>query len=528
MFETARSRRGMVTASHHLAAEAGLAVLREGGNAIEATVAAAAAISVVYPHMNGLGGDGFWLISTPEARAPRAIAGVGAAAPDEKFYRDKGLDAVPSRGPLAANTVAGTISGWRAALEISAGWGGTMALPRLLEDAIWHAREGFAVTAGQHRLTEAKRGELEDAPGWADVFLPGGGVPPVGERFRQPALAETLAQLARAGLDDFYRGNLARKIAADLARAGSPVSAEDLARHRVMTPAPLSVSLESGTLFNVPPPSQGLASLIILALFDRLGCASAEGFDHLHLIVEATKQAIVVRDREVTDPAEMTADPSALLAPAALDALAAKIDKRIAMPWPVEAKPGDTVWLGAVDSEGRAVSFIHSIYWEFGSGTVLRDTGIQWQNRGSSFALDPGARNHIHPGRLPFHTNNPALALLADGRVMIYGAMGGEGQPQSQSAVYSRYAMFGQDLQASITAPRWVLGRTWGEPSVELRLEDRFAPEVVAALRQAGHKIAMQPAFTDLMGHAGAIVLHPSGLIEGANDPRSDGAAAGF
>ena len=530
MFETKRSRRGMVTASHHLAAGAGLAVLREGGNAIEAMIAAAATISVVYPHMNGLGGDGFWLISTPEKRAPLAISGVGAAgeAVDEAFYRDQGLEAVPSRGPLAANTVAGTISGWRAALEISAGWGGTMALPRLLEEAIWYARQGAAVTTSQNHLTGAKRGELEEVPGWADVFMPGGAVPAVGEIFKQPALAETLARLAEAGLDDFYWGDLARKIAADLARAGSPVSAGDLARHQVMMPEPLSVSLASGEVFNVPPPSQGLASLIILALFDRLGCEAAEGFDHLHGIIEATKHAILVRDREVTGPARMSADPAALLSPAFLDTLAAKIDGAKALPWPVEAKPGDTVWLGAVDSEGRAVSFIHSIYWEFGSGTVLRDTGIQWQNRGSSFALDPGAQNHIEPGRLPFHTNNPALALLTDGRVMVYGAMGGEGQPQTQSAVYSRYAMFGQDLQASITAPRWVLGRTWGEPNVELRLEDRFDAEAVAALRKAGHKIALQPGFTDLMGHAGAIVLHPSGLIEGANDPRSDGVAAGF
>ncbi|MCH7526957.1 MAG: gamma-glutamyltransferase, partial [Planctomycetes bacterium] len=257
--------------------------------------------------------------------------------------------------------------------------------------------EGAAVTTSQNHLTGAKRGELEEVPGWADVFMPGGAVRAVGEIFKQPALAETLARLAEAGLDDFYRGDLARKIAADLARAGSPVSAGDLARHQVMMPEPLSVSLASGEVFNVPPPSQGLASLIILALFDRLGCEAAEGFDHLHGIIEATKHAILVRDREVTDPARMSADPAALLSPAFLDTLAAKIDKAKALPWPVEAKPGDTVWLGAVDSEGRAVSFIHSIYWEFGSGTVLRDTGIQWQNRGSSFALAPGAQNHIEP-----------------------------------------------------------------------------------------------------------------------------------
>lgn len=530
MLETQRVRRGMVTAPHHLAAEAGLRVLRDGGNAIEAMVAAAAAIAVVYPHMNGLGGDGFWLIATPDATPPRAVLGVGAAggAVDAALYRSRGLDAIPARGALAANTVAGTVSGWAAALEISAEWGGRMPLARLFEDAIRHARDGAPVTAGQHRDTVAKRDELIDAPGWADLFLPDDRAPVVGATFRQPALARTFERLAAAGLDDFYRGALARAIAADLTRAGSPLTADDLAAQQGIERPPLALTLKTGTVYNTPPPTQGLASLIILGLVERLGCGEADGFAHVHAIVEATKAAFRVRDRVVTDPAEMTQAPEDFLGPRALDRMAAALDRTRAAPWPEPAQPGDTVWLGAVDGAGRAASFIQSIYWEFGSGVVLPETGIQWQNRGASFTLDPARQNCLKPGRLPFHTINPALARLADGRVMVYGTMGGDGQPQTQAAVYSRHVMFGADLQAAIAAPRWLLGRTWGQPTVALRIEDRFDAAVVAALRAAGHAIEMLPAFSDLTGHAGALVRHPDGLIEGASDPRSDGAAAGF
>ncbi len=530
MLNTPRSLRGMVTSSHHLAAQSGLDVLREGGNAIEAMVAAAATVSVVYAHMNSIGGDGFWLISTPGQRAPRAIAAVGAAgaATEEKLYRDLGLSEVPARGPLAANTVAGTVDGWRLALEISAEWGGKMKLERLMEDAAYYATNGVPVTVDQFDHTTAQRDALIDVPGWAEVFLADGAPPAPGTIFKQPALGETLARMAKHGLDDFYRGDLARAIGADLARAGSPVTADDLAGHRAKSVEPLTVSVKGANIYNVPPPSQGLASLIILGLFDRLKCAEAEGFEYVHKLVEATKQAILTRNEHVTDPAYMTRDPNEFLTEDALAKLAANISASKALPWPVEAAPGDTVWLGAVDGEGRAVSFIHSIYWEFGSGVVLRDTGVMCQNRGSSFSLDPKAQNYMRPGRLPFHTNNPALALFDDGRVMVYGAMGGEGQPQTQAALFSRYGLFGQELQAAVTAPRWVLSRTWGEVRTDLRLESRFSAAVIDQLRAAGHDVTTIGDFDPIMGHAGAIVRHQSGLLEGATDPRSDGVVAAF
>ena len=531
MLQSAKATRGMVVSSHHLAAEAGLGVLREGGNAIEAMIAAIAAISVVYPHMNGLGGDGFWLISEPGRRPPRAINAVGAVAgaADAAFFRDRGVDVIPSRGPLAANTVAGTISGWQDALKISAEWGGKLPLSRLLEDAAYHAGAGFPVTESQNRHTTEKLDELKDVPGWADLFLDGGKPRPVGSVFKQPALADTLERLAAAGLDDFYRGELARRMGADLERAGSPVRAEDLARQHAVTGEPLSVKLRAATVYNVTPPSQGLASLIILGLFDRLAwCTEADGFAHVHGVVEASKRAVLVRNAHVTDPAHMTVDAKDFLTDAALDEMAGEIDAEAALPWPVPSAPGDTVWLGAIDGEGRIVSFIHSIYWEFGSGVVLRDTGVQWQNRGSSFSLEAGDLNPISPGRLPFHTNNPAMAILDDGRVMAYGTMGGEGQPQTQAALFTRYVHFGMGLQRAITAPRWVLARTWGAQRTDLRVESRMPPDVIEALRKAGHEVTVIGQFEDAMGHAGAAVLHASGVMEGATDPRCDGAVATF
>jgi gamma-glutamyltranspeptidase/glutathione hydrolase len=521
-----RSLRGMVTAPHHLAAQAGLGVLQDGGNAVEAAVAVAACLAAVYPHMTGIGGDGFWLIAEPDGRT-HAIDACGAAAATANLDLYRGRDAIPWRGPLAANTVAGTISGWAAALASS---GGTLPLARLLRDAIHHAEAGVAVTRGGAEVAAAKSAELRDQPGaWAQVFEPEGRPLEEGEILRQPVLAATLTLLARDGLASFYEGSLARSIAGDLARLGSPVSAIDLAAHRATRPAPLSVPIAGATLFNTAPPTQGLASLLILALFDRLHVAEAEGFDYVHGLVEATKQAFLFRDRHVGDPAYMTLDPQKLLDdPAELDELAMRIDINRALPWPQPATAGDTCWFGAADAEGRVVSCIQSTYFEFGSGLVLPQTGIIWQNRGSSFRLAESGWNALRPGRKPFHTLNPALARFDDGRVMAYGTMGGEGQPQTQAAIFTRYARFGIPLQETIGRPRWLLGRTWGDASTTLKIEDRFALDLYDDLRAAGHQVELMPAFTATMGHAGAIVRHPGGLLEGATDPRSDGQVAAW
>lgn len=526
MFHSVRALRGMVTAPHHLAAQAGLRILQDGGNAAEAAVAVAACLAVVYPHMTGIGGDSFWLVSEPDGRT-HAVSACGGAAGSADLSLYEGMDAIPWRGPLAANTVAGTVSGWQGLLDAV---GGQLPHSRILADAIAHAEGGIAVTRGGAEIASAKSDELRIQPGaYADVFEPQGRPLREGEVLRQPALAETLRLLGEEGLDGFYRGPLAERIAADLATLGSPVALEDLRRHRAETVEPLSVPIGGARLFNMPPPTQGVAALLILALFDRLEAGEVDGFDHVHGLVEATKQAFLWRDAHVGDPAWMSASPQELLSdPAALDAMAARIDPACALPWPQPPAGGDTTWFAVADREGRVVSAIQSTYFEFGSGIVLPGTGIVWQNRGCSFRLAPDGWNALRPYRKPFHTLNPALARFEDGRVMAYGTMGGEGQPQTQAAIFTRYARFGVNLQEAVTGPRWLLGRTWGENSTSLKLEDRFASELYARLREAGHEVETLAPFTATMGHAGAIVRHPDGVLEGATDPRSDGQVAAW
>jgi len=339
-----------------------------------------------------------------------------------------------------------------------------------------------------------------------------------------------LRRLAHAGLDDFYRGELAASFARDLAAAGSPLALADLRQHQAQWRTPLALQHSLGTLYNMTPPTQGLVSLLVLGILDALdvGKVDPAGADYVHLCVEATKQAFAIRDRTITDPAYMTTDAQSFLEPAAVRALAANIDRKRAAPWGAGKGPADTVWMGVIDGEGRAVTFIQSTYHEYGSGVVLKDSGIVWQNRGCSFSLEEHALNALRPMRKPFHTLNPAMALFNDGRSMVYGNMGGDGQPQSQSAVFTRYALFGMNPQEAVSAPRWLLGRTWGQTSDSLKLEARFPSEVVEQLRRYGHEVEVLQAWDETMGHAGAIVRHANGVLEGGADPRSDGAVAAY
>lgn len=521
----------MAVAPHALAAQSALAVLREGGNALESMVAAAATIAVVYPHMNAIGGDAFWCVNIPGS-PPRAIDACGAAAGAASiaYYRERGLGTIPFRGGVAANTVAGTVSGWELALDLSRSLSGKIPLARLLADAIEYARDGIPVTRSQFATTRDKREGLAGQPGFDETFLVDGAAPATGTRFRNPRLGATLERLAHAGLADFYRGDLARSFAEDLAATGSPLALTDFESHRARWTVPLSLAHTRGTVLNVPPPTQGVVSLLILGILDRLdvGRADPSGADYVHLCVEAVKQAFAIRDRHVTDPAYMDVDAQALLAPERIAELAGRVDPARAAPWGASRGPADTVWMGVIDGEGRAVSFIQSIYHEFGSGVVLRESGVNWQNRGCSFSLDERALNVLRPGRKPFHTLNPAMALLDDGRTMVYGNMGGDGQPQSQSAVFTRTVLFGMDPQAAVAAPRWLLGRTWGNASETLKLESRFPAPVVDELRRRGHDVEMLADYDEAVGHAGAIVRSRDGVLEGGSDPRSDGGVAGF
>ncbi|WP_310622090.1 gamma-glutamyltransferase family protein [Flexibacterium corallicola] len=518
----------MVVAPHTLAAEAGAEILRSGGTAFDAMIAAAATIAVVYPHMNSLGGDGFWLVSEP-GRPPKVIEACGPAGSKATaaFYQGKGFGEIPVRGPLAALTVAGVVGGWQKAHEIASAIGGGLPLRDLLGFAIGHAKAGSPVSRSQARLTRQHLEALKQAPGFAQVFLKNGEeLPEEGELQKQPRLADTLDHLAHEGLEEFYRGDVGASISDDLEEMGAPLTRADLQAYRAQLRNPLKLRTSLGTLYNAPPPTQGLASLAILGIFDELKACRPESTEYFHGLVEATKKAYILRDRVATDPRYSAEDPKAYLTQKWMAASADEINAKKAAPWPHQSQKGDTVWMGAVDSAGRSVSYIQSIYWEFGSGCVLPHTGITWQNRGSSFQLHPEKPQFLLPGRLPFHTLNPAMARLDDGRTMVYGTMGGEGQPQTQAAIFTRAVLHGLEPAQAITAPRWLLGRTWGGDETCLRVENRFDGEALRGLDRLGHEIeVLDEDYSDTMGHAGMIIGPQKGQLLGAHDIRADGGA---
>lgn len=527
----AQSARGVVTSPHHLATAAGQAVLEAGGNAIEAALAVGSTLSVVYPHMNSLGGDGFWLLCD-EAGNLTGLDGAGpagmACTPD--VYAAHGLDAIPARGPHAANTVAGLVSVWGAAHALSrTQWNGRLDWQEVLDPAHDHAEQGFTCSASQGSFLTQKWDELGGFDTLTGIYAPDGQPTSAGSTFQQPQLAESLRLLQRDGADGFYRGELGRRVAQGLAAAGSLLSADDLAAFQCRQVDPISVPYRNGLAVNMPPPTQGLASLLILGQLDHFELARHPHLsaDYVHLVVEATKQAFRLRDRHVADPDHVDVPLAELLAPAAIAELAKAIDMTRAAPWGTGVGPADTVWFGVVDAKGRAVSAIQSIYHEYGSGVVAGETGIIWQNRGASFSLDPRHANVLKPGKRPFHTLNPAMYLEAGRPRLVYGTMGGDGQPQTQAAVATRALDYRLPLSEVLDSPRWLLGRTWGQSSDSLKLESRFAPEVFDELARRGHTVERVEGYAQMMGHAGVIRVRDDGVFEAASDPRSDGAAAG-
>ena len=511
------------TAPHYAAAQAGQSVLEHGGTAIEAMVAAAASIAVVYPHMNGLGGDGFWLISEP-GKAPIAIDASGCAAQlaDADFYA--GMSSIPQRGGKAALTMAGAVSGWQKALEISQNWQPNKPLDELFSTAIGQAEWGIEVTQS---LTDASFKTFDDLhamPGF-EQFLIKEKALKKGKIVKLPKIARTLTQLAEKGLDDFYRGELASQNAKDLEDSGSPLRLVDFNDYHAKVVTPLKTTLSIGDIYNLGAPTQGVASMLILALFDQLQHLATNESQFVHLLIESTKQAFIQRNQHVTDESRLVAPLQDLLSHEAIQAMLSKISFENALPWPYEAKTGDTVWMGACDSQGRMVSYIQSLYWEFGSGVVCNSSGIVWNNRGTSFSLDPKSIQYLQPRTKPFHTLNPAFAELKDGRRISYGTMGGEGQPQTQAALFSRYVYQNKPLDESIAKSRWLLGRTWGDVSHNLKIEADMDATVVQHLTALGHDVAIVAPNNEMMGHAGAVVRHPDSTVEAATDPRSDGKA---
>jgi oxamate amidohydrolase len=520
-----------VAAPHKAACEAGQAILKAGGNALEAMIAVASTIAAVYPHMNGIGGDSFWIIREPSGRI-RYIEAVGFAGEHATIerYRKLELEQIPVRGPHAALTVPGTMGGWQKALEMAAALGGKLPLDMLLHHAIKATRDGHAVGASEARYIIKEEQSVLDLPFFKETYFIDGEKPKAGALRRLPALANTFQHLLDAGLDDFYRGDIAREIARDLESAGCAVTRKDLALYRAIERAPLASRLKDCTIYMPQPPSQGFAAQLMLGIFDELGPFKADSLQHLHGFVESVKRANSIRDRVVTEFDRLTQNPADYLTRERFMHEAAHIDMNRAAPLPLaQPEDGDTVWCGAIDSNGMSVSLIQSIFWEYGSGVVLPKTGILMQNRGLGLSLDPLSMNALKPGRRPFHTLHAPMAVFDDGRICSYGSMGGEIQPQLTSMNFLRYARFGHSPTAALHAPRFTFGRAYGASRATIKLENRFDPALIAGLEKLGHEVELNPKpFADSFGHAGMLVKYPDGHVLADHDPRADGGAMGL
>lgn len=535
---------GAITSPNYLASVAGLEVLQKGGNAVDAAIAVASTMNVVYPQMTTLGGDNFWLIynaRTKEVKALNASGRAGELATID-FYKKKGFDKIPSRGYLAANTVPGTVSGWEAAHKYARANMSNPGLPwkNLFDSAILYSQDGFPVTASLARWqeinvdpTDSEFRNLQRFSGFRQTYLKPDGSPyKVGEIMKLPQLANTYKLIAEKGANEFYRGSIAKKIVADLQKHGGVLTLNDFARHTADWVEPLSVNYRDYKAYNLPPNTQGMASLEILNVLNNIDIKKlGEGTaDYYHVLVEATKQAFADRDKYLTDPEFSKIPLDYLLSEQHGKDQAARISmsEASATVKPLDPK-GDTVWIGVVDKDGNAVSLIQSIYHDFGSGIVPEGTGVLLQNRGSFFSLDPAHINHIEPGKRTFHTLNAAMLLKDNKPFLVYGTMGGEGQPQTQAAIATRVVDFGMFPQDAVAAPRWLHGRTWGAASNDLKMESRIPRETLDEMRRRGHPVAEVDAYTDTMGHAGAIMIDPeTNLRYSATDPRGDGLAVGY
>lgn len=538
-----RAPRGIVSTPHYLASSAGLNALQRGGSAVDAAIAANAVLCVAYPHMAGLGGDGFWLIAEPDGH----VRGLNASGPAARlatldYYRPRAVDGeIPARGPLSILTVPGAIDGWRAAHEKF----GRLAWSDLFEAAITYARDGVPVSRSLRDWLVQDVPILTKYPLTSAIFLPGGSVPGEGQRLVQADLARSLQEIATKGARaGFYEGAIATRICSALEKQGSPLRAGDFAAFKAEWVEPISSTYRGYDVYELPPNTQGFTALQILNLIEGYDVVAwGDGTaDYYHYMAEAVKVAFADREEWLTDPRFVDIPVKQLIDKKYAEKRRGLIDRERAQniaevpagivyqhPHERRAPDGDTCYFCVADRDGMVISLIQSIYHDFGSAVIGGDTGIILQNRGAFFALDERHPNHLLPGKRTFHTLIPGLMTRGGKPYLAFGSMGGEGQPQSQAALATRIIDFGYDVQQAIEAPRWLMGRTWGTRSRNLSLEGRIADGVVRELKRRGQPIQMVTDWNDNMGHAHAIrVDHEQGFLEGAADPRGDGAALGY
>ena len=519
---------GVVATSQPLAAEAGIEMLQEGGNAFDAAVATAAALNVVEPMSTGIGGDAFALYRTADGKvgAMRSCGG----APDDitiEAVRDAvdGGDGddeatMPETGPLTI-TVPGAARGWEHTVETH----GRTSLARALEPAIKYATEGFPVTeiiadswsVGEERFADDKAGR--------ETYLPNNRPPRVGETVTLPSLGETFRTVADEGADAFYEGHLAQQIGDAVREKGGFLAAEDLAEFSPDVVDPVTTTYRGAMVYELPPNNQGLIALEALNMAEEIdaGEYAYESADRVHYFAESLKRAFHDGHHYITDPDYESipdlADPAYAADRAAGINETASDDVRIGGP-AMPDEDSDTVLLTVADAAGNVVSFINSLYMRFGSGVVVPNTGVVLQNRGASFSLNPSHPNALEPGKKPFHTLIPGLVKFDTDDWAAFGVMGGYMQPQGHLQILSNLLDYDMPLQAAMDAPRW----RYREDGV-LALEERLAGQVGADLSRHGHEVRVEES----LAFGGSQIARRHGdVLSGATDPRKDGLATGF
>lgn len=515
---------GLVATSQPLAAQAGLDVLKAGGNAIDAAIATVATLCVVEPCSTGIGGDAFALIWRA---AEGKLYGLNASGPAPQkltaaFVRAQGHNVMPTLGPLSV-TVPGSLRGWQLALDKF----GSRGLDTLLARPIQYAREGFPVS---QRIAHAWAQSVAKMSVHTDsrrVWLPGGRAPGPATRFRNPEFAQTLAAIATHGYDAFYQGDIARQIVQCVQEAGGVLTEDDLTAYQAEWVEPINTTYKGFTFHEIPPNGQGITALLALNLagqFDlpALGYGTA---DYYHVLMEAVKLAFADAYAYVADPRHARVPLTQMLDDAYTQQRRALIVMDRAMP-PTAGKPsprGDTVYLTVADGDGNMVSWIQSLYMGFGSGLTAGKTGVQLQNRGANFSLEPGHPNEVAPGKRPFHTIIPGFITKDNQAWSSFGVMGGFMQPQGHLQVGLNLVEFGMDPQTALDAPRF----NWIQ-DMEFALETAVSDTIRADLSKRGHHLRPKTTATHY-GGGQVIVRDPdSGALIGGSEPRSDGTAVGW
>ena len=526
---------GMVATSQPLATQAALQVLREGGNAIDAAIAANAMLGLVEPTGNGIGGDLFAIVWHAESEQ---LYGLNASGPAPQlmtidYFREQGLDRVPSFGPLPV-TVPGAVAGWGALHERF----GEMDWAKLMQPTIDYARNGHPVSeviAYYWPLNIARQGEY---PGFREQMTIDGRAPEKGEIWKNPNLANTMETIAREGARSFYEGDIARSIGQFMERHGGLLRYEDLAQFQPEWIDPVSVNYRGYDVWELPPNGQGIAALQILKILEGFDLAEY-GFgspEHVHLFVEAKKLAFEDRARFYADPNFADVPVAGLISEDYLTERRQLIDPERAAHAPEPGNPpqtGDTIYLATADRHGNMVSLIQSNYRGMGSGMTPDGLGFVLQNRGENFSLDPDHRNALEPGKRPFHTIIPAF-ITKDGKPhTAFGVMGGGMQPQGHAQIVLNMVDFGMNLQEAGDAPRiYHAGSSQPEGDAQdprggtVYLESGFDYSTVRALMMMGHTVGFTHG--PYGGYQAVMRDHEQGVWYGASESRKDGQAAGY